>query len=72
MIKINKETLKELMAIADANNCLYVWKDVIKQLKNDNDFDGDTVSNFINEVNKRTDKIMEEDKELLDFLTKFN
>lgn len=68
MIKIDKALLKRLLAIADAHDYLHEYRDVIECLKNDNGFDGDTVSNFIIEVDER----IEEDKKLLDFLTKFN
>lgn len=46
MIKISKETLKELMAIADATYFPHVYQDAINQLKNENGFDKAMLSDF--------------------------
>lgn len=46
MIKIDKELLKRLLAIADAHEYLYEYRDVIECLKNDNGLDDDTVHDF--------------------------
>ena len=68
MIKIDKELLKRLLAIADAHDYLYEYRDVIECLKNDNGLDDDTVHDFLDETNKLTDKIIEEEQEIDDWL----
>lgn len=68
MIKIDKELLKRLLAIADAHDYLYEYRDVIECLKNDNDFDDVTVHNFLKETEELTNKIMEEEEELDNWL----
>lgn len=67
MIKIDKALLKMLLAIADAHDYLRVYRDVIECLKNDNGFD-DTVHDFLDETNKLTDKIIEDEQEEVDWL----
>lgn len=64
MIKIDIELLKRLSAIADAHDCLHEYRDVIKCLKNDNGLDDDIVHDFLDETNKLTDKIFEEEQEV--------
>ena len=64
MIKIDKELLKSLLAIADAHDYLYEYRDVIECLKNDNGFDDVAVHNFLNETDELTDKILEDEQEL--------
>ena len=65
MIQINKEILKKLMAIADANDdddyIFYIKHDVIEQLKNDNEFDDDALYDFLREVDELSDEILEEE-----------
>lgn len=68
MIKIDKELLKRLLTIADAHDHLYEYRDVIECLKNDNGLDDDTVHDFLDETNKLTDKIIEEEQEIDDWL----
>ena len=67
MIKIDKELLKTLLAIADAYGYLHQYRDVIDCLKNDNEFDDVTVHNFLNETDELTDKILENEQELDDW-----
>ena len=67
MIKIDKELLKRLLAIADAHDYLYEYRDVIECLKNENDFDDVAVHNFLNETDELTDKILEDEQELYDW-----
>ena len=64
MIKIDKELLKRLLAIADAHDYLYEYRDVIECLKNENDFDDVAVHNFLNETDELTDRILEDEQEL--------
>ena len=64
MIKIDKELLKTLLAIADAYGYLHQYRDVIDCLKNDNGFDDVTAHNFLNETDEITDKILEDEQEL--------
>ena len=65
MIQINKEILKKLMAIADANDdddyIFYIKHDVIEQLKNDNGFDDDALYDFLREVDELKNEILEEE-----------
>lgn len=68
MIRIDKELLKILLAIADAHDYLYVYRDVIECLKNDNDFDKVMVHNFLEETDELTDKILEDEQEIVDWL----
>lgn len=68
MIKIDKELLKRLLAIADAHDYLYEYRDVIECLKNDNGFDKDMVYNFLQETEELTDKILQEEEELDEWL----
>ena len=67
MIKIDKELLKRLLAIADAHDYLYEYRDVIECLKNENDFDDVAVHNFLNETDELTNKILEDEQELYDW-----
>lgn len=67
MIKINKDLLKRLLAIADAYDYLYEYEDVIGCLKNDNGLDDDTVQDFLDETSKLTNKIIEEEQEIDDW-----
>ena len=67
MIRIDKELLKRLLAIADAHDYLYEYRDVIECLKNENDFDDVAVHNFLNETDELTDKILEDEQELYDW-----
>ena len=67
MVKIDKELLKRLLAIADAHDYLYEYRDVIECLKNENDFDDVAVHNFLNETDELTDKILEDEQELYDW-----
>ena len=64
VVKIDKELLKRLLAIADAHDYLYEYRDVIECLKNDNSFDDVAVHNFLKETNEITDKILEDEQEL--------
>ena len=68
MIKIDKELLKRLLAIADAHDYLYEYRDVIECLKNENDFDDVAVHNFLNETDEITDKILEDEQDTIDWL----
>lgn len=68
MIKIDKELLKRLLAIADAHEYLYEYRDVIECLKNDNGLDDDKVRDFLDETNKLTDKIIKDEQEIDDWL----
>lgn len=68
MIKIDKELLKRLLAIADAHEHLYEYRDVIECLKNDNGLDDNEVHKFLDETNKLTDKIIEDEQEIVDWL----
>ena len=68
MIKIDKELLKTLLAIADAYGYLHQYRDVIECLKNDNEFDDVAVHNFLNETDEITDKILEDEEEIVDWL----
>ena len=68
MIKIDKELLKRLLAIADAHDYLYEYRDIIECLKNENGFDDVAVHNFLNETDEITDKILEDEQELYDWL----
>lgn len=71
MIKIDKELLKSLLAIADAHGYLHQYRDVIECLKNDNGFDEVMVHNFLNETDEITDKILEDEQDLVDWLEKW-
>ena len=68
MIKIDKALLKRLLAIADAYGYLHQYRDVIECLKNDNDFDDVTVSKFLKETEELTNKILEEEEELNEWM----
>lgn len=68
MIKIDKELLKTLLAIADAYGYLHQYRDVIDCLKNDNGFDDVAVHNFLNETDEITDKILEDEQDTVDWL----
>lgn len=68
MVKIDKELLKRLLAIADAHDYLYEYRDVIECLKNDNGFDDVAVHNFLNETDELTDKILEDEQDTIDWL----
>lgn len=65
MIQINKNILKKLMAIADANDdddyIFDIKRDVIEQLKNDNGFDDDALYDFLREVDELKNEILEEE-----------
>lgn len=66
MIQINKNILKELMAIADANDdddYFYIKHYVIDQLKNCNGYDDDALYDFLQDVNALKDEILEEEEE---------
>lgn len=56
-MKIDKELLKMLLAIADAYGYLHQYRDVIDCLKNDNGFDKVMVHNFL-----------EDEQEIVDWL----
>lgn len=63
MIQINKNILKKLMAIADANDdadYFYIKHYVIDQLKNCNGYDDDALYDFLRDVNALKDEILEE------------
>lgn len=64
MIQINKNILKKLMAIADANDddddYFYIKYYVIDQLKNCNGYDDDALYDFLRDVNALKDEILEE------------
>lgn len=65
MIIINKNILKKLMAIADANNdddYFYIKHYVIDQLKNCNGYDDDALYDFLWDVNALKDEILEEEE----------
>lgn len=68
MIKIDKELLKTLLAIADAHGYLHQYRDVIECLKNDNGFDDVTVHNFLKETDEITDEILEDEQVTVDWL----
>ena len=71
MIKIDKELLKRLLAIADANgddDYFYIKHYVIDQLKNCNRQDDDALYDFLFDVNVLKDEILEEKQELYDQL----
>ena len=71
MVIINKNILKKLMAIADANgddDYLYIKHYVIDQLKNCNGYDDDAMYDFLFDVNVLKDEILEEKQELYDRL----
>ena len=63
MIQINKNILKKLMAIADANDddYFYIKHYVIDQLKNCNGYDDDALYDFLRDVNALKDEILEEE-----------
>lgn len=63
MIKINKELLKRLLAIADAHDYLYEYRDVIECLKNDNDFDDVAAHNFLNETDELTSELIRKEND---------
>ena len=67
MVIINKNILKKLMAIADATYFPNVYQDAINQLKNENDFDKDMLSDFLKDTEELTNKILEEGEELDDW-----
>ena len=70
MVIINKNILKKLMAIADANDdddYLYIKHYVIDQLKNCNGYDDDALYDFLFDVNVLKDEILEEEEELNDW-----
>lgn len=63
MIQINKNILKKLMAIADANDdddYFYIKHYVIDQLKNCNGYDDDALYDFLRDVNALKGEILEE------------
>ena len=65
MIQINKNILKKLMAIAEANDdddYFYIKHYVIDQLKNCNGYDDDALYDFLWDVNKLKDEILEEEE----------
>lgn len=65
MIQINKNILKKLMAIADANDdddYFYIKYYVIDQLKNCNGYDDDALYDFLRDVNALKDEILEEEE----------
>ena len=65
MIKIDKELVQELLAIADVNDDDdYVWlrHAVIEQLKNDNELDDDAMFDFLSGVENFKDEILEEEE----------
>lgn len=65
MIQINKNILKKLMAIADANDdddYFYIKHYVIDQLKNCNGYDDDALYDFLWDVNELKNEILEEEK----------
>ena len=67
MVIINKNILKKLMAIADANgddDYFYIKHYVIDQLKNCNGYDDDALYDFLFDVNVLKDEILEEKQEL--------
>ena len=71
MVIINKNILKKLMAIADANgddDYFYIKHYVIDQLKNCNGYDDDALYDFLFDVNVLKDEILEEEEELNDWL----
>ena len=68
MMKIDKELVMWLLAIADAHDYLVVYRDVIECLKNDNGLDDDAVHDFLDETSKLTDKIIEDEQEEVDWL----
>ena len=68
MIKIDKELLKTLLAIADAYGYLHQYRDVIDCLKNDNEFDDVAVHNFLTETDEITDKILEDEQDTFGWL----
>ena len=68
MIKIDIVLLKRLYAIADAHDYIYEYRDIIECLKRDNSFDKVMVQNFLNETDEITDKILEDEQELDDWL----
>lgn len=64
MIQINKNILKKLMAIADANDdddYFYIKHYVIDQLKNCNGYDDDALYDFFREVDELKNEILEEE-----------
>ena len=63
MIKIDKELLKRLLAIADAHDYLYEYRDVIECLKNDNSFDDVTVHKFLKETDKLTSELIRKEND---------
>ena len=62
MIKIDKELLKRLLAIADAHDYLYEYRDVIECLKN-NGFDDVTVRNFLKETDELTSELIRKEND---------
>lgn len=68
MVKIDKELLKTLLALADAYGYLHQYRDVIECLKHDNGFDKVMVHNFLEETDELIDKILEEKQVLDDWL----
>lgn len=63
MIQINKNILKKLMAIADANDdddYFYIKHYVIDQLKNCNGYDDDALYDFFWDVDELKNEILEE------------
>lgn len=62
MIKIDKELLKRLLAIADAHDYLYEYRDVIECLKN-NDFDDVTVHKFLKETDELTSELIRKEND---------
>ena len=70
MVTINKNILKKLMAIADANDnddYFEIKRNVIDQLKNCNGYDDDALDDFLFDVNVLKDEILEEGEELDDW-----
>ena len=67
MVTINKNILKKLMAIADANDdddYFEIKRNVIDQLKNCNGYDDDALDDFLFDVNVLKDEMLEEGEEL--------
>ena len=65
MIQINKNILKKLMAIADANDdddYFYIKHYVIEKKKNCNGYDDDALYDFLWDVNALKDEILEEEE----------
>lgn len=63
MVKIDKALLKRLLAIADAHDYLYEYRDVIECLKNDNGFDDVAVHNFLKETDELTSELIRKEND---------